>query len=216
MTYEGLRLKVLKYYRMAFAKQRKKQLKNTDFTIISNNCWGGMVYESYDLPKESPTTGLFFMSSDYIKFLSDIKGYLAKELTFIAPKASKHLDFLKSDKRFGSYPIGVLGDIEIMFLHYHSEKEASEKWQRRIQRINWDKLIVKFNDQNGCTVDDVKAYAKLPYKNKLFFTIKDWSVEKWGGYCKIRQFTADTCVTASHEPFGRNRYVDLTKMINAL
>lgn len=43
-----------------------------------------------------------------------------------------------------------------------------------------DKLIVKFNDQNGCTVDDVKAYAKLPYKNKLFFTIKDWSVEKWG------------------------------------
>jgi len=166
---------------MAFAKQRKKQLKNTDFTIISNNCWGGMVYESYDLPKESPTTGLFFMASDYIKFLSDIKGYLAKELTFIDPKASKHWDFLKSDKRFGSYPIGVLGDIGIMFLHYHSEKEASEKWKRRIQRIKWDKLIVKFNDQNGCTVDDVKAYAKLPYKNKLFFTIKDWSVEKWGG-----------------------------------
>ena len=181
MTYEGLRLKVLKYYRRVFAKQRKKHLSNTEFTIISNNCWGGMVYESYDLPKESPTTGLFFMASDYIKFLSDIKGYLSQELTFIDPKASKYLDFLKSDKRFESYPIGILGDIEIMFLHYHSEKEASEKWQRRIQRINWDKLIVKFNDQNGCTDHDVEAYSKLPYKNKLFFTIKDWPVAKWGG-----------------------------------
>lgn len=181
MTYEGLRLKLLKYYRLAFAKQRRKHLKNTDFTIISNNCWGGMVYESYNLPKESPTTGLFFMASDYIKFLSDLKGYLDKDLTFMKPEDSKYKDFLKEDKRFGSYPIGMLGDIEIMFLHYHSESEAKQKWNRRIERVNWDKLIVKFNDQNRCTLDDVKAYAKLPYKNKLFFTIKDWPVEKWGG-----------------------------------
>ena len=181
MTYEGLRLKLLKYYRIAFAKARRKELKNTEFTIISNNCWGGMVYESYDLPKESPTTGLFFMASDYIKFLSDIKGYLEKELVFIDPKNSRYIDVLKSDKRFGSYPIGMLGDIEIMFLHYHSPQEAKDKWERRIKRINWDKLIVKFNDQNGCTADDVKAFANLPYKHKLFFTIKDWPVAKWGG-----------------------------------
>ena len=54
-TYEGLRLKILKYWRIGFADYRKKKLKSTDFTIISNNCWGGMIYESYNLPKESPT-----------------------------------------------------------------------------------------------------------------------------------------------------------------
>lgn len=59
MTYEGLRLKVLKYWRVGLADWRKKQLKSTDFTIISNNCWGGMIYESYNLPKESPTVGMF-------------------------------------------------------------------------------------------------------------------------------------------------------------
>ena len=64
MTYEGLRLKINAYYRKGFAKVRHKQLKNTDFTIISNNCWGGMVYESYDLPKESPTVGMFFMADE--------------------------------------------------------------------------------------------------------------------------------------------------------
>lgn len=37
-TYEGLRLKVLKFWRLGLANYRKKQLKSTDFTIISNNC----------------------------------------------------------------------------------------------------------------------------------------------------------------------------------
>ncbi len=50
-TYEGLRLKILKYWRVGLANHRKKQLKSTDFTIISNNCWGGMIYESYNLQK---------------------------------------------------------------------------------------------------------------------------------------------------------------------
>ena len=38
-TYEGLRLKILKYWRVGLANHRKKQLKSVDFTIISNNCW---------------------------------------------------------------------------------------------------------------------------------------------------------------------------------
>ena len=46
-TYEGLRLKILEFKRLYFAKQRRAELKQTDFTIISNNCWGGMIYERY-------------------------------------------------------------------------------------------------------------------------------------------------------------------------
>ncbi len=61
MTYEGFRLRVLKYVRKVPAKLRRKALRFTDFTIISNNCWGGMIYESYNLPKQSPTVGLFLM-----------------------------------------------------------------------------------------------------------------------------------------------------------
>ena len=123
---------------------------------------------------------------------------------------------MRIDKRFGSYPIGKIGDVEIAFLHYHSEQEAKEKWERRCSRINWDKLIIKFNDQNECTEEHVKAFSELPYKNKLFFTIREWPVRKWDGYCVIRQHTHDDCITASHEPFGRNRYIDLTKLINRL
>lgn len=108
-TYEGLRLKVLKYWRVGLAGWRKKQLKSTDFTIISNNCWGGMIYESYNLPKESPTVGMFFMAKDYIEFLSDLKGYINGTLTFVKPEESrwKEMPQVASDKRFGHYPVGV-------------------------------------------------------------------------------------------------------------
>ena len=70
-----------------------------------------MLYESYDLPKESPTVGIFFMADEYIKFLGDIKGYTSKELTFIPPESSRYADELRKDKRFGSYPIGIIDDV---------------------------------------------------------------------------------------------------------
>lgn len=216
MSYEGLRLRVLKKIRLLFAKSRNKKLINKEFTIISNNCWGGMIYESYNLPKMSPTVGLFFMADDFIRFCSDIKRYTSAELTFIPPESSKYADDLKKMGVFGKFPIGVIDDIQVMFLHYHSEQEAKEKWKRRCSRINLDKLIVKFNDQNGCCEEHARAFAARPFEHKLFFTVHDWGVNKWDGYYKIKQHTKDDFVTASHEPLVKNRYVDLTKLINGL
>ena len=194
MTYEGLRLKVLKYWRVGLADWRKKQLKSTDFTIISNNCWGGMIYESYNLPKESPTVGMFFMAKDYIEFLSDLKGYIGGKLTFIKPEESrwKEMPQISGDKRFGHYPVGVLSNgkntIEIFFLHYHSEQ---------------------------CTEMEVNKFMKLPFKNKLFFTCKHWPNEN-GGYTVIHQFPKHDFIMASYEPFGKNKYIDVTSVINQL
>ena len=221
-TYEGLRLKLLKYWRIGLANYRKKQLHFTDFTIISNNCWGGMIYESYNLPKESPTVGLFFMAKDYIEFLSDLKGYINGTLSFIDPEKSrwKNMQELSGDKRFGTYPVGVLSNgkntVELFFLHYHSEQEAKEKLERRTQRINWDRLLVKFNDQNGCTEKDVNEYMKLPFKNKLFFTCKHWPDENEKNYTIIRQSFKNDFIRASYEPFGENKYIDITSVINQL
>ena len=66
LTYEGLRLKLFKPLCTGkfFVKRKIKQHKNNDFTIISNNCWGGMIYESYGLPEQSPTVEMSFMPFD--------------------------------------------------------------------------------------------------------------------------------------------------------
>lgn len=50
------------------ATSRRAKLTNTDFSIISNNCWGGHVYRRYGLPYTSPTVGMYFFSEDYINF----------------------------------------------------------------------------------------------------------------------------------------------------
>lgn len=217
-TYEGLRLKILKVKRLAFAELRKKELVNDSFTIISNNCWGGMLYESYNLPKQSPTVGLYFMASDYIKFVADLRKYLQMNLTFIDPDDSKWKDSdqIKNDSKFGEYPIGKLGDVEIFFLHYKSEKEAAEKWARRVKRINWDRMLIKFNDQNGCTKKDLEDFLNLPYRNKVFFTSKDWPGILDDKVIRISQFPKHDFIMASYEPFGRNKYINITKMLNEL
>jgi uncharacterized protein (DUF1919 family) len=216
MTYEGLRLKVQKYWRKGLSGFRKKKLHNTDFTIISNNCWGGMIYESYNLPKESPTVGLFFMAEDYIKFLQNLKEYISTELIFIKPEQSRWKEQFCGDKRFGHYPVGLLKDIEIFFLHYHSEQEAKEKWKRRCQRINWDRLLIKFNDQNCCTMKEVEEFMSLPYKNKVFFTCKDWKGISSEQYVLIHQKPKYDFIMASFEPFGKNKYSNITDLINNL
>lgn len=220
MTYEGFRLKIRRYWRKALANMRIKGLKNTEFTIISNNCWGGMIYESYNLPKKSPTVGCFFMAEDYIRFLTNLKEYLETDLEFINPQQSKWIKEkeVSGDMRFGKYPIGILRlegeSVEIFFLHYSSEDEAREKWVRRCKRINWDKMLLKFNDQNGCTQEHIEQFFALPYK-KIFFTCKDEAYcDK--GYVQIRQPKRYKSITASHEPFGASKYINITNVLNDL
>ena len=139
-------------------------------------------------------------------------------LTFIDPDDSKWKDSdqIKNDSKFGEYPIGKLGDVEIFFLHYKSEKEAAEKWARRVKRINWDRMLIKFNDQNGCTKKDLEDFLNLPYRNKVFFTSKDWPGILDDKVIRISQFPKHDFIMASYEPFGRNKYINITKMLNEL
>lgn len=216
MTIEGIRLRLLKMYRILPAKKRNKKLKNQNFTIISNNCWGGMVYESYNIRKDSPTVGLYFMANDYIKFLSNLQFYIDQELEFIEPEQSKYFNKFKTDEAWKKYPKARLGDVEIIFMHYHDEKEAREKWNSRCKRIHWDKLLVKFNDQNGCTIENINEFMKLPFENKLFFTCKEWKgMENNRSVIKLRQFNK-AFITASHEPFASNRQFNVTEYLNSV
>lgn len=215
-TYEGLRLKILKLQRKCLANYRNKKIINKEFTIISNNCWGGMIYESYNLPKQTPTVGLYIMPSDYIKFISNLNEYLKYKIEFISINESKWKnDVIKNDSKVGQYPIGRLKDIEIFFLHYRSEEEVLQKWERRCKRINWNKIIYKFNDQNGCTQYNYDCFNSLKLKNKLFFTCKKWdNTSKDSIY--IKKCKNSNGILASYEPFGNSKYININDFINKI
>lgn len=212
-----LRLKFRnKIYIPLTAKSRRKKLKSEDFTVISNNCWGGTVYESYGIQKRSPTVGMFIMPEDYLKLVSALDVYIKYPLKFIPSEQSKWKSVLCHKSNWNTYLIGQLGDIELHMLHYHDENVALKKWNSRIQRINWNRIIYKFNDQNGATPEQIKKFMDMPLKNRLCFVASaDFQVSD--SVIVIKQPSRYVNgIMASREPFGKTKYIDMNKFINGL
>lgn len=162
----------------------KRSIKSRDFTIISNNCWAGRVYQYLDMPYLSPTAGLYFFAPDYIKFVSDLKHYLDTPLKFIKAEESKYFEELKTRNQLGK-PIGILDDVEIVFLHYKSKEEALEKWNRRKERVNFDNIILKFSWMNLCEEEHLEKFDDLPFENKILLVdASRKSIYKSGVYYK--------------------------------
>lgn len=149
-----------KIFTPLFQKHRKKRLKYDDFTIISNNCWGGCCYEYFGIQKLSPTIGAYFFANDYVKFCSNLKHYFSQQLKIVSLSDSIHYEAIKNQNNTKAI-IGKLDDVEIIFLHYADEKTVLEKWSRRVERINWDRVILKFSYQNECNDELVKEFLKI-------------------------------------------------------
>jgi uncharacterized protein (DUF1919 family) len=168
---------------------RRTKIQNNDFSIISNNCWGGFVSQYFGLSYNSPFVGLFIFSPDYIKLLRNIKYYLSLNLCFINPNNSRYKDELMKNNTIRKYPIGLLDDVEIHFLHYKDTAEAFEKWERRKKRINFNNMIVKFCERDLATEDLIEQFDQLNFKNKICLTSKKYNmkscvklVNEEGGY----------------------------------
>ncbi len=211
---ETVRLKIRNgFWLPRTCKQRAKGLKVDDFTIISNNCWGGTIYESYGMRKDTPTVGMFIMPSDYVRFCGDLDRYLSEPLEFITSEESKWRGVLGDKDNWGSYLIGRVGDVELHMLHHHDEVTARRKWESRVGRVRRDRLIFKLNDQNGATEEDLLAFDALPLEHKLVFSVR----EHPGVRCckRIHGPRGAEFIPASWEPFGANRSFNVTDYINS-
>lgn len=163
--------------RVARAKTKIRQLKcrrglrNRDFTIISNNCWGGLISEKYGLRKNSPTCGLLILGEDYLRFCGNLREYLQQKLTFISWEDAKHHGMFPGQR----FPVAMLGDIEIYFMHYPDEQISAEKWYRRCKRVNWDNLIFKISERETFTPELIGRFAQLDLPNHLIFASQQYS-----------------------------------------
>ncbi len=189
---------------------RKSRLLRKDFTIISNNCWGGVCYEYFGLPKNSPTVGCFFFAKDYLKFVQNLKYYLNIDMKFISIDQSIHKDLLK--KRSINCPVGVLDDVEIFFLHYVNADIAKDKWNRRVKRINWGNLVFKFSQMNECSAEDLEKFDKMSLPGKKIMFVKQpnhpyLSGVYYPGYENDEEISNDT--------FYWNRYINVYNILNS-
>lgn len=145
----------------------QKDNNNKNFVIVSNNCWGAEFYKHLNLPFNTPFVGLYIMATDYIKLLENFEQYLNMELVFT--ENSKW-----SAEKY-AFPIGVLGDIEIHFMHYKSNEEALDKWNRRLERMkqisDYSNFFFKICDRDGGNAEILERFHKLPFSNKVSFGV---------------------------------------------
>lgn len=165
------------------SKRDIELLKNNRFVIISNNCWGGAVYQWLQRPYNTPFVGLHFKGPCYMKIISNLDYYLSIPIQFTTKSNYPNQDI--------TYPLGVLDDIEIHFRHFKSEEEAREKWTRRTARMleekNKDNYIFKICDSYNIDKEMMKTFHQLPFKNKISFSIYDYSDLKLTNHYQVKE-----------------------------
>lgn len=165
--------RILKYfYRKTIFKIeryfKKKSMRNNfndeNLTIISSNCIGGCIYSDLNKSFNSPTINCFFFSSSFVKFCANLEYYLNVELQEVS--SSK-------DAGLVDYPVGVLEDVEIHFLHYKSFHEAKVKWEQRRKRVNLDNTVYLMTDRDVNEPSDFDDFLSDKKNKKLIFTVKN-------------------------------------------
>ena len=157
--------------RQAYLKRERLRLKNKEVTLISNNCNGGVLLHELGMRFNSPFVNINIPAGDYIKYLSHFAYYNSLTPSFDD----------SSDKK---YPIGKLDDVTIEFIHYTSNEEAVAKWEERKKRMSEENLFIIFTEQVDCNAELVEAFDRLPFKNKVVFTYKQYEHLKSAVYLK--------------------------------
>lgn len=143
-------------------KFKRLFLKNSDFSVVCNNCVGAMVTHDFRQPLNSPTVNLFIPFPDYVTFLENMRFYLQQEIIDITGRSP--------------YPIGeISGGVKIHFLHYNTFEEARSAWMRRRGRIDFNNLYVVLVERDGCTHNDLLRFDRLPFKHKVAIVHKPYT-----------------------------------------
>lgn len=144
-------------------KKNKNRIKNKDVTIIASNCIAGCVYSDLGMPFNSPTINCFFFSSSFVKFCSNLEYYLNIELQEVS---------ISKDAGLVDYPVGILEDVEIHFLHYKNFDEAKIKWEERRERVNLNNTVFLMTDRDVNEPSDFDVFLSDKKNKKLVFTVK--------------------------------------------
>ncbi len=139
------------------------QLKKNPVSIISDDCWGGLIYHYLGLRFESPFINFFITYGDYLKMVSDLEFYMSKPMV------------KERDGTALSFTMGSLGEgnkkIYLNFNHAYTFEDAKADFDRRRERIHMNNLFVKMAyGWGGYSENVVHEFDKLLYEKKIFLT----------------------------------------------
>ena len=141
-----------------FTLDKYRRLQRSRLSIISMNCFGGLLSHTLGLPFRSPFVNMFLDEKDFLRLVQSLQAFMEKNLTLKEMKWNEVLKF--------NYPIVKLGDVDIVMNHYPGFDEAVSKWNKRKARINWSNLFVTMYTEDEKISREFDA---LPYEKKVCF-----------------------------------------------
>lgn len=148
--------------RPVYRALKRLRLRNRGFSLITNNCCGGVIYHDLGQQFRSPTINLSIPTDDYVVFLEHLPEALSTD-----PQDAGVSD--------SGYPLGDIRfndgqTVRIHFAHYHSFGEALDKWKTRCGRVDPDNLFVLMEAGNLVEPDVIRRFDELDFKNKMIIT----------------------------------------------
>lgn len=153
-----------------------KHSKIANVSLIANNCIGADISKKLHLRYNTPTVNMQVLPGQFIKFITNLEYYLS--LTPVEATSFSEDEGVLLEEIYGGgwqdnvdFPVGKIDDILLCFQHYKSFEEALNTWNRRKQRVNFDKigyiLIADVVKSKKAILD----FYNLPLKNKALFLL---------------------------------------------
>jgi len=188
----------------------QNRIHDHELSIISNDCWGGEIYKHLQMPYLTPFVGLMIMAPCYVKLLKRPLYYLEQSrMEFITvSQYETHNNFSKHE----NYPLACIDDIEIHFLHYKTPEEAQSKWSRRVKRINWDKIYVKFEmGKDYATPGLLDQFLQLPFDRKIVLGPPTLIPENKSNFVAISNYSGDGTLNF----YSSIKHFDIVRWLNS-
>ena len=141
-----------------FTMEKYNELRHSKLSILSMNCWGGLLYHRFGLPFLSPTINMFTSEEGFLNFLKNPIDNVGKELNLVRTAFNDELKI--------EYPVFDIGGTEWDMNHYGDFELAKQKWRERSSRINWSNLLVAMYTERP---EVLAEFDKLPFKKKVCF-----------------------------------------------
>ena len=144
-------------------KRFKRRLSNKDFTLITQNCVGGVMYSTLGLEFLSPTINMFIEDENFVKLVENLEYYMSVPAT---AKQDRYVDPIDNSI---VYPKIQIDDIELCCLHYKDCNDAIAAWERRRKRVNLENVFVIANTWNMHDNNRlIERITKTKYKTVIF------------------------------------------------
>ncbi len=154
---------IMRLFNQNRSRQKYDYINNSDISIISTNCIGGEIYSILGLPFSSPLINTSMNRKQFIKLCLNLKEYIDTDLKIKMGEKGRLIGNLGDNK---------LDNVEIYFDHDDNPEEILNKWNRRKQRINWEKIVIICDDKD-IDEEDYELFDKIDAYRKIMLTAAD-------------------------------------------